>query len=247
MENIVMPNLPIRDTILVVMSTINEELCKRVEDLGIKIINSENITILLPFEQTHPDMQIFHYNKNTVFVLKECEELGKELELYFDNVVYTQQPIKKDYPNNVLLNAVSIDNKIICNEKSIDTTIRQAIKNNSIYNVNQGYTKCSTCIVSNNGIITSDKSIYKAVNKDLDVLLIQSGYIELKGTDYGFIGGCSFKLNKSTLAFTGNIKLHPDYENIKSFCLNHNVNLFSLTNDKLQDIGSIIPILEKCD
>jgi hypothetical protein len=245
MENIVTPNLPEKDISLVVMSTINKDLCKRVEELGIKIINSENITTFLPFEQTHPDMQIFHYNQNTVFVLKECKKLGNKLENYFENVIYTQQPIKKDYPNNVLINAVSIADKIICNKKSIDIKLKNTIKNNSVYNVNQGYTKCSTCVVSNEGIITSDKSIYKAVNKDIDVLLIQSGYIELKGTDYGFIGGCSFKINKSTLAFTGNIKIHPDYENIKSFCLNHNVSLYSLTNEKLQDIGSVIPILEK--
>ena len=76
----------------------------------------------------------------------------------------------------------------------------------------------------------------------MDVLLIRQGYIELPGVDYGFIGGSSFKVNKNTLAFTGNIKLHPDYNNIKSFAHNHNVELLSLTENTMIDIGSIIPI-----
>ena len=76
----------------------------------------------------------------------------------------------------------------------------------------------------------------------MDVLLIRKGYIELPGVDYGFIGGSSFKYNRNTLVFTGNIKLHPDYESIKSFAQNHNVELLSLTENTMIDIGSIIPI-----
>ena len=62
------------------------------------------------------------------------------------------------------------------------------------------------------------------------------------GVDYGFIGGSSFKYNRNTLVFTGNIKLHPDYESIKSFAQNYNVELLSLTENTMIDIGSIIPI-----
>lgn len=238
------PNLPQENAKIVVMSTNNKELVNRVEELGIKVLSSENLSKLLIFEQYHADLQFLHYNKDTVFVLKECTSLKENLKKYFPNVIEISKNIDKDYPNNVMLNCVVLNDKLICNTKTIANEVLQmAIKDNlKIINVNQGYTKCSTCIVNENAIITSDKSIYKSCRNEMDVLLIRQGYIELPENDYGFIGGSSFKYNRNTLVFTGNIKLHPDYESIKSFAQNHNVELFSLTENTMIDIGSIIPI-----
>ena len=238
------PNLPQDNAKIVVMSTNNKELVNRVEELGIKVLSSENLSKLLIFEQYHTDLQLLHYNKDTVFVLKECTSLKENLKKYFPNVIEISKNIDKDYPNNVMLNCVVLNDKLICNTKTIaDEVLQMAIKDNlKIINVNQGYTKCSTCIVNENAIITSDKSIYKSCRNEMDVLLIRQGYIKLSGTDYGFIGGSSFKYNRNTLVFTGNIKLHPDYESIKSFVENHNAELLSLTENKIIDIGSIIPI-----
>lgn len=238
------PNLPQDNAKIVVMSTNNKELVNRVEKLGIKVLSSENLSKLLIFEQYHTDLQFLHYNKDTVFVLKECTSLKENLKKYFPNVIEISKNIDKNYPNNVMLNCVVLNDKLICNTKTIaDEVLQMAIKDNlKIINANQGYTKCSTCIVNGNAIITSDKSIYKSCRNEMDVLLIRQGYIKLSGTDYGFIGGSSFKYNRNTLVFTGNIKLHPDYESIKSFAQNHNVKFLSLTENTMIDIGSIIPI-----
>lgn len=238
------PNLPQDNAKIVVMSTNNKELVNRVEELGIKVLSSENLSKLLIFEQYHTDLQFLHYNKDTVFVLKECTSLKENLKKYFPNVIEISKNIDKDYPNNVMLNCVVLNDKLICNTKTIaDEVLQMAIKDNlKIINVNQGYTKCSTCIVNENAIITSDKSIYKSCRNEMDVLLIRQGYIELTGVDYGFIGGSSFKCNRNTLVFTGNIELHPDYESVKSFVENHNVELLSLIENTMIDIGSIIPI-----
>lgn len=239
------PNLPKENAKIVVMSTNNKELVKRAEELGVKVLSSENLSKLLIFEQYHTDLQFLHYNKDTVFVLKECTGLKENLKKYIPNVIEISKNVDKNYPNNVMLNCVVLNDKLICNTKTIaDEVLQMAIKDNlKIINVNQGYTKCSTCIVNENAIITSDKSIYNSCRNEMDVLLIRQGYIELLGTDYGFIGGSSFKYNRNTLVFTGNIKLHPDYESIKSFAQNHNVELFSLIENTMIDIGSIIPIV----
>lgn len=238
------PNLPQDNAKIVVMSTNNKELVNRVEELGVKVLPSESLSKLLTFEQYHTDLQFLHYNKDTVFALKECASLKENLKKYFPNVIEISKNIDKDYPNNVMLNCVVLNDKLICNTKTIsDEVLQMAIRDNlKIINVNQGYTKCSTCIVNENAIITSDKSIYKSCRNEMDVLLIRQGYIELQGTDYGFIGGSSFKYNRNTLVFTGNIELHPDYESIKSFAQNYNVELLSLTENTMIDIGSIIPI-----
>ena len=42
----------------------------------------------------------------------------------------------------------------------------------------------------------------------------------------------------------GNIKNHPDYDKILAFVESKNKKLVSLSNDKLLDLGSVIPLLE---
>ena len=66
----------------------------------------------------------------------------------------------------------------------------------------------------------------------------------LDGYDYGFIGGACCKISKGVLAFFGNAKAHKCYDDIKAFCKNYNVDLLSLANERLCDIGSFMPIFE---
>lgn len=238
------PNLPIDNIKTVVMSTKFESISKAIGELGIKIIPTKSIDKFYSFEKLHADMQVFHYSNDTAFILKESLYLKEELEKYIENVIVIDETADEKYPKNVLLNAVSLKGKIICNPNCISDNISHIIeqKRTYVYRVGQGYTKCSTCIVDRESIITSDKSIYNACKEDFDVLLIRPGFIDLPSTSYGFIGGCSFKYNNNILMFTGNINNHPDYNIIKDFCRNHNVYVESLINDKLIDIGSIIPV-----
>ena len=238
------PNLPIDNIKTVVMSTKFESISKAIGELGIKIIPTKSIDKFYSFEKFHADMQVFHYSNDTAFILNESLYLKEELEKYIENVIVIDETADEKYPKNVLLNAVSLSDNLICNPKCISDNVSHTIeqKRTYVYRVEQGYTKCSTCIVDRESIITSDKSIYNACKDDFDVLLIHPGYIELPGISYGFIGGCSFKYNKNILMFTGNINNHPDYNIIKDFCRNHNVYVESLINDKLIDIGSIIPV-----
>ena len=238
------PNLPVNDVKTVVMSTEFKSISKAIGEFGIKIIPTKPIDKFYSFERSHADMQVFHYSNDTAFILKESLYLNKDLEKHIDNVIVVDETTDEKYPKNVLLNCVSINGKVICNPKCISDSVSHIIeqKRTYVYRVEQGYTKCSTCIVTEDSIITSDKSIYNACLGDFDVLLIRPGFIDLPGTSYGFIGGCSFKYNKNILMFTGNIEKHPDYNSIKNFCRNYNVYTESLVKDKLIDIGSVIPV-----
>jgi 2-hydroxy-3-keto-5-methylthiopentenyl-1-phosphate phosphatase len=44
------------------------------------------------------------------------------------------------------------------------------------------------------------------------------------------------------LAVNGNIKLHPDFEKIIEFCKKYDVEVVSLNNGEIVDVGSIIPV-----
>lgn len=155
--------------------------------------------------------------------------------------------IRSPYPADSGLNCVVIGDKIICNPETICKEISEDIKNNqySIISVNQGYTKCSICPINFNAIITDDPSIHKACEKSqIDSLLINKGSIQLKGFEYGFIGGCTGLIDADKLLFNGDINNHKDCNKITDFIKRYNVEAITIENEPLTDIGSIIPLCE---
>jgi hypothetical protein len=114
-----------------------------------------------------------------------------------------------------------------------------------IIHVNQGYTKCSVCVVDERSIITSDFGIAAAARQNgLDVLTIRQGYIELPGFEFGFIGGSAWKLSEHALAFTGRLDDHPDKDRILDYLTARVIEPVFLTDGPIFDIGSAIPIIE---
>ncbi len=105
--------------------------------------------------------------------------------------------------------------------------------------VKQGYAKCNICPVTERAFITSDKGIATVCAKfGFDVLLIESGFIQLEGFDTGFIGGASFKISQSEMAFTGSLNLHPSKAQIEAFLNRYGVKPIYLTEQEIFDIGS---------
>ena len=185
----------------------------------------------------HPDMFCFKLDDNNWIFYDEIKA-----DLSGVKIDFIPTPTSGEYPHDVGLNAAMFGGYLICNVKHTNKKIIEYAKKTgkNIIDVKQGYTKCSVCIVDEKSIITSDDSIYKkAMQNNINVLLIVKGHINLEGYDCGFIGGCSGLIDKNKLAFTGNIKLHPDYENIKSFCNNRGVEIISLSDKKLYDYGSL--------
>ena len=167
------------------------------------------------------------------------------LSNYNFNVIKGNSLISKKYPNNIQYNVAILGNYAIHNFKYTDNIILEYLDKFNIkkINVKQGYCKCSICIVDENSIITSDEGIHKEVIKyGIDSLLIEKGYIDLFDLDYGFIGGCSGLISKDTLSFFGDIKKHPDYNRILEFVNKKNKKIISLSNEKLLDLGSLIPL-----
>ena len=134
---------------------------------------------------------------------------------------------------------------MICNTKTAYKPALKLLKEKIILHTNQRYAKCCCAVVGENALITSDNGIYKiCLANKIDVLKISVGDILLDGYAYGFIGGCCGFISKNTLAFSGNVKLHKNYTDIRDFARNYHVELYSLTNGKLYDIGGILPIKE---
>lgn len=190
-----------------------------------------------PYESvsSHPDM--FMFFDDVLF-------LEADVEINIKNIIKCEE-IGKKYPENIKYNIVKVGNHIICKKDNISKIILEHLlkKKYNIIDTKQGYAKCSTCIVDENSIITSDKNIEKVSKKSgIDVLLIKPGYIKLKGLDYGFIGGASVSFD-NIVFFNGNIKEHPDYLNIKEFIEQKN-KIIEYLDYPLEDLGSFI-ILDK--
>ena len=251
------PNLPENSVKVVVASGEYSYITDELKKLGIAVVTTAP-HIRLPYpERFHTDLQLSHYSKGKILVSNNItmaeDNIVKKLTIVSAdtgvdiNIQKSTSFLGNKYPHNICFNNVVMDNKLICNVKF---TAKEIIKEFSkpgckIVNTKQGYSKCSIAVVNSNAVITSDEAIFKACKKnDMDVLKITPGFINLPYYNYGFIGGCCAKLSKDILAFTGNIKNHPDYILIKSFLQNHGVHILELSNKQLLDIGSIFPLTE---
>ena len=211
----------------VLMSGLYSCICKELAEFGYDIILSEKIEAFPEPEQYHADMQALRIN-DRLFALDNCAKKAGE-----------------KYPENILLNCLYLNNTLYGKIDSVDKTVLDYCKANGIktVNVNQGYTRCSTLQISENAVITADKSIENALkNNGAEVLPISEGHIELKGYDYGFIGGAGF-YDDNTVYFFGNIKKHPDYDKIREFIKQYNSNIEVLCQDMpITDIGGAVII-----
>lgn len=226
----------------IIVSNENSLVINSLNKLGFNPIFSEDISALLPFERKHTDIQCLKIN-NTFFVLNSCKRLISELKKLGKRVIETEKSIQKYYPDNVLLNALFIKNKLYCKKTALDNSVKKYCDKNGIeiINVNQGYTKCSTAVI-NDCFITADNGIFKALTENgVEGLFINSGDILLPGADYGFIGGCCFCYN-DTVFFTGNINSHSDSKIIKEFIYKKGLKIESLTDGELYDIGGFVVV-----
>ena len=226
----------------IILSDEKPEINEYIKNLGFEIIESDNIEELLPFERHHTDIQCLKII-DTFFVLKEARKLKDKLLSLQLKTIETDEEIKSEYPQNILLNAVYMNNKLYCKADSVARAVKEYCENNNIeiINVNQGYTKCSTAIFGD-CFITADKGIFDAMSENGEEgLLIDSGDIELNGVDYGFIGGCTLFYNGRAY-FTGDITQHKSYKSISEFLTDRNIEMVCISNNKLYDIGGFIEI-----
>ena len=214
------------------------------ERLEFKVATVPPCDILYEAVCGHPDMILHIIDSSTVMVHKDMNlDFIVKLKNFNINVVVSQNSLQSSYPYNVILNAVSLDNLFIHNIKYTDAELLEQVKNKKIKSIKQGYTKCSTAIVNNNAVMTSDKHIAAALGEeDMDVLLLPPGDILLPGLDYGFIGGCCGLLEENILAFYGDLKHYTYGKEVMDFLKKHKVKPLFLRDGKLIDRGSIFTI-----
>ena len=235
-----------RLSLAIVDKRITIDMENKLKNYDINIIKTPSCDDTYNAIKHHPDISVCKLDVNNIVVAPNVYDYYNDiLSNYNFNVIKGNSTISKKYPNNIQYNVAILGNYAIHNFKYTDNIILEYLDKFNIkkINVKQGYCKCSICIVDENSIITSDEGIHKEVIKyGIDSLLIEKGYIDLFDLDYGFIGGCSGLISKDTLSFFGDIKKHPYYNRILEFVNKKNKKIISLSNEKLLDLGSLIPL-----
>lgn len=242
------PNLPSGKVGHVAVSDYSPRLIEYLEKNNITTIvttPSKNLDDRICY---HTDMLMLNIGKGKIIADESQSSLIVKYLTIGYRVEYLNKKVNSPYPNDSLLNVAVIGDKLICNPK---TTIPYILNLADEYgykliSANQGYVKCSVCIVNQNALITDDESVYKASQlNEIDSILISKGSVELKGFDYGFIGGCTGLIDENKMLFNGDINYHKDCTKIIDFLNKHNVKPVIIESQPLTDIGGIIPLTEK--
>ena len=237
-------NLPSSSVKLCAIGEGNKQTEHELNSLGIKTVSPKASENLLKSESAHADILMLHLGKEQIFLSKEQNELFNTLISFGFAPTLLETELNSKYPENILLNAAIIKEKFFAHKNSI--SIFSEYKNFKFFPVNQGYAKCSACIINSNAAITEDDGIFTAIKTaGLDVLKIKKGDVKLHGMNYGFFGGAAGKLSPDILAINGQLRYNSDKDIIISFLRNHNVHIVELKSGEVEDIGGVLPLLEE--
>ncbi len=240
------PNLPENKVRKLIIGSRNTEEIAELKELGIDTVCIEGSNQLDSEIRSHADILCFNTGKGELLVSAELSEFN----LTSDNfrVTAIRKSVKSPYPEDVLLNCAFIGDKIICNKKYVSDEIIAFAETNklTVIHTNQGYSKCSLCVINKNAVITDDSGLYSLLkNYQIDVLKIESGQVYLSNKHSGFIGGASGLLSNKLIYFSGDICSHKNYEDIKCFLDNYSINIYCNKSRQLRDFGGIIQLTEE--
>lgn len=239
------PNLP-EKKVTFFAAQAKPDIIKALESLGASCISLENP--VLPDElKCHSDMLLCHTGGKNIFLDSTQTESAQILKDEGFSVTLCPD-IKNSYPDDVKLNAAVCSTCFIGNRKTISTELFNTLKDSgkNFIQINQGYSKCSICFLSDRAVITDDEAGAAVLKKqNFEVLLISKGDIYLSDRHYGFFGGSSGKINKNTLAITGKLSYHRDCDKIFGFTKEHDIDIIELSDGPITDIGGILPLKEE--
>ena len=75
----------------------------------------------------------------------------------------------------------------------------------------------------------------------MNVLIVEPGFVKLRGADTGFIGGASGRVD-GEIVFNGDLSVHPNFREITAFIEAQGLGCKWFGSYELEDIGSIITV-----
>lgn len=215
--------------------------------LGLEVYYTEKNKCCDKRVETHADLSVFHLGGKKI-VLHNQHALSETLTSIGMDVIDESSDRILIYPDDCSLNLFKLEQTVFGKLSAANQNVLNYCKANGVgfANVKQGYAKCSTVLLDEHSFITDDTSIYnKGTELGFKCLLVSKGDVKLEGFDYGFIGGCAFKIDSDRLVFFGDVTKHRDYEQILRFTSCRGIKIEYLKDHDLYDVGSVIPLIEE--
>lgn len=189
---------------------------------------------------SHADMLVSIIG-DCIFVYNDYFEENREVFEKIKNfkIVRSKHICKDKYPHDIGLNSLIVGRKIFCNVPYTAQEILDCAKLNGfeIIHVKQGYSCCSTLVIDEKSAITSDVGMYKAlISAGIDTMYVDSNFISLDGYNCGFVGGSGGVLG-TTVYFFGNIKEHPQFQEVYSFLIKKKLKIECILPRGVSDFG----------
>jgi len=219
------------------LDALEKALGRKICFIPLKVESNKSFPLL-----SHPD--ILGTSVGDVFIYSPSidEEVIQQLKELSVKTIKGSCHLKSEYPLDASYNCLIVKDRFLMHRVDIaDESIRKYVneKQWKMINVKQGYTRCSVLPVTDESFITEDVEISKTLAKEgYSVLLVKKGHVYLHGYKYGFIGGAGATFD-GLVTFFGNIEKHPSYKEIKQFIKKSGKEIFSLSENRLEDFGGI--------
>lgn len=189
----------------------------------------------------HADLQVFILDQTLYCHPGISTNFVKRMEKYGD-IIICKTPLGSEPVKSIPYCIAYTGGAAFHRTEYTDHTIKKSLADGNIplYPVKQGFSRCATLIMGERRIITEDMGILKASQgSGMTSLLVNPGYIPLKGYRHGFIGGASGYM-PGRVFLTGTLDHHPDRDRIISFIETGGQSLICLSKKPAMDIGSIL-------
>jgi radical SAM superfamily enzyme len=219
----------------------------------IEYMKSRGAVVLIPRDDrfdsrisSHADLVLSIADDTLILDENASKSIFCQLDALGVPYVVGNSRLASDYPEDIAYNAVVTEKSLIHRLAYTNSLLLQHSKNKGkrLISIRQGYTKCSTVIVSRESIITSDQGIYEATKDSMNVLLVQPGQVQLEGFDSGFLGGASGSI-EDEVVFHGDLSKHPDFNRIQAFVEAAHKKLVYFKEFPLTDIGSVLVLKQQ--
>lgn len=224
-----------------------------IKSLGYEII--ENKFNLKTYDEisSHPDI---YYVKVGNMCFAEPGKLLEGVKMLAGNA-----EVGKNYPEDVPYNVAVLGRNVVHNFKYTDKNVLAYLKGAdfNFVQVEQGYSKCSTCVITDNSCIVSDIGIARAlIDAEVDVLYVSEPDIKLlKRTNIifideermrfeysdmsGFIGGAMVRLGDEVILFGDKCNL-VNGGKIQKFIENKGLKFHDFKGLDIIDYGGVIEV-----
>lgn len=232
-----------RANLSIISGQASVEIVDNLTNKGIEVVKTIKVESLSSEISYHPDLVLHPIAHNTLVVAPEVfDYYSEKLRPHGLKIIKGKDSLRSHYPGDIKYNIFRIGGSYVHKKGYSDELIRNYYKKNGIdlIHVTQGYTKCSTLLVDDGSAITSDKKIAEKLrDAGYDILLIEKGWIELPGYEYGFIGGASGHISPKEMVLTGSLLCHPDKTKIEAFIKSKGITIIPLSKERIIDLGTV--------